>query len=118
LQGITAQATGGVDYYLEWAVPAYARLYRYTKDPHYLEVARLLLHNTHAMLALPGRTYDMLGPGWQHEHWNMGPGRGRGISGYRYWLPWVSTNQLYGITGLEAFDPALFKQLCAPGRPE
>ena len=40
LQGITALHAGGVDEYLDWAVPSYARLYNYTKDPHYLEVAR------------------------------------------------------------------------------
>jgi hypothetical protein len=108
---------GGVDYYLEWGVPAYAKLYKYTHDEYFLNVARILLHNTHAMLALPGRTFDMLGPGWQQEHWGMGPSRlGRGVGWYRYWLPWVSTNQLYGITGLEEFDPALFKQLCAEPR--
>jgi len=29
------------------------------------------------------------------------------------WMPWVSTNHLWSITGLEEFDPALFKQLSA-----
>jgi hypothetical protein len=44
----------------------------------------------------------------------MGPGRGgRGVGGHRFWLPWISANHLYGITGLEEYDPALFKQLCA-----
>jgi hypothetical protein len=42
----------------------------------------------------------------------MGPGgSGRGIGGHRFWLPWVSANHLYGITGLEEFDPDLYKQL-------
>jgi len=109
-QGITARVAGHVDEYLDWAVPAYARLYRYTGDAHYCEVARLLLHNTKAMLALPGRTYDMLGPGWQQEHWRMGP-NARGFGAHRSWLPWVSTNHLYSITGLEAVDPELFAEL-------
>ena len=26
--------------------------------------------------ALPGRTYGMLGPGWQQEHWQMSSNRG------------------------------------------
>jgi len=65
----------------------YAQLYEYTKDSHYLEVARILLHNTKAMISLPGRTRSMLlkgksvelAPGWVQEHWNMGPGNpGRG----------------------------------------
>ena len=109
VQGITALAAGGVDQYMAWSVPAYARLYEYTHDEHYLDVARILLHDTKAMLALPGRTYDLLGPGWQQEHWGMGPHRGYG--GHRSWLPWVSVNHLHGITGLEEFDPELFRQL-------
>jgi hypothetical protein len=113
VQGITARVAGHVDQYLDWSAPAYARLYRYTKDPHYLEVARILLHNCKAMTALPGRLYGMLGPGWQQENWRMGPSReGRGFGTPEKWMPWVSTNHLYSITGLEAFDPNLFKELC------
>jgi hypothetical protein len=112
LQGITALAAGGTDEYLDWAVPSYAKLYKYTNDPHYLDVARVLLHDTKSMLALPGRQYDMKGIGWQQEHWSLGPGRnGRGVGGHRFWLPWVSANHLHGITGLEEFDPTLYQQL-------
>jgi hypothetical protein len=112
LQGITAQGAGGVDEYLDWSVSSYAKLYRYTNDEHYLDVARLLLHNTKSMVALPGRQYDLKGYGWQQEHWRMGPGgAGRGVGGHRFWLPWVSANHLYGITGLEEFDPVLYQQL-------
>jgi hypothetical protein len=60
---------------------------------------------------LSGRTYDLAGPGWQQEHWSLGTRRGFGI--HRGWLPWVSTNHLWSITGLEEFDPVLFKQLSA-----
>jgi hypothetical protein len=116
-QGITAAASGGVDEYLDWAVPSYAKLYNLTKDPHYLDVARVLLHNTKQMVALPGRQSDYKGIGWQQEGWRMGPGgSGRGVGGHRFWLPWISANHLYGITGLEEYDPALFKKLCA--RPD
>jgi hypothetical protein len=112
LQGITAMAAGGADEYLDWAVSSYARLYKETGDMHYLDVARVLLHDTKSMVALPGRQYDMKGIGWQQEHWSMGPsGHGRGVGGHRFWLPWVSANHLYGITGLEEYDPALFKTL-------
>ena len=114
IQGITARVAGGADEYLDWAVPSYAKLYNLTKDPHYLEVARVLLHDTKSMVALPGRQYDMRGIGWQQEGWGMGPGRsGRGLGGHRFWLPWISANHLYGITGLEEYDPALFKKLSA-----
>jgi hypothetical protein len=112
LQGITALGAGGVDEYLDWAVASYARLYGHTRDEHYLDVARVLLHDTKAMLALPGRQYDMKGPGWQQEHWRLGPGgNGRGVGSHRFWLPWVSANHLYSITGLEEYDAALFKRL-------
>ena len=112
LQGITAMGVGGADEYLDWAVPSYAKLYKYTNDQHYLDVARVLLHDTKSMVALPGRQYDMKGIGWQQEHWRMGPGGpGRGVGGHRFWLPWISANHLYGITGLEEFDPILYQRL-------
>ncbi len=110
-QGITAAVVGGVDEYLDWAVPSYAKLYNLTKDQHYLDVARVLLHDTKSMVALPGRQYDVKGIGWQQEGWRTGAGSGRGIGGHRFWLPWVSANHLYGIAGLEEYDPALFKKL-------
>ena len=97
---------------LDWAVPSYAKLFEYTNNQHYLDVARILLHDTKSMVALPGRLYDMKGIGWQQEHWRMGPGGpGRGVGGHRFWLPWISANHLYGITGLEEFDPALYQQM-------
>ena len=110
VNGIGSDGPGGVDQYLDWAAPSYAKLYKLTGDEHYLDVARVLLHNTKAMLALPGRTYDLLGPGWQQEHWNMGPGR-KGMGAHRNWLPWVSINHLNSITGLEELDPDLYKKL-------
>jgi hypothetical protein len=118
LQGITALGAGGTDEYLDWAVPSYAKLYNLTKDPHYLDVARILLHDTKSMLALPGRLYDLKAPGWQQENFRLGPGGGgRGVGGHRFWLPWVSANHLYGITGLEEYDPALFHTLCERPAP-
>ncbi|HWC60923.1 MAG TPA: hypothetical protein VHC44_14600, partial [Verrucomicrobiae bacterium] len=112
-QGITAAVAGSVDEYLDWAVPSYAKLYKLTKDPHYLEVARVLLHDTKSMVALPGRQYDMRAIGFQQEGWRMGPGgAGRGMSGHRFWLPWISANHLYGITGLEEYDRDLYNLIC------
>jgi hypothetical protein len=118
LQGITALSAGGADEYLDWAVPSYAKLYKLTGDAHYLDVARVLLNDTKAMVALPGRQYDMRGVGWQQENFGMGPGgRGRGVGSHRLWLPWITANHLHGITGLEEYDPALFRQLVAPPSP-
>jgi hypothetical protein len=114
-QGITAQTAGMIDQFLDFSVPAYAKLYKYTGDEHYREVARILLHNTKAMLALPGRLYGMFGPGWQQEHWSLAGNR-RGYGQPEKWMPWVTTNHQYGIYGLEDFDPALYKELAA--KPE
>jgi hypothetical protein len=115
LQGITARVAGSVDEYLDWSAPSYAKLYNKTGDPHYLDVARILLHGTKSMVALPGRQYDLRGIGWQQEGFRLGPGgSGRGNSGHRFWLPWISANHLHSIIGLEAYDPELFKALCAP----
>lgn len=88
VQGITTMAAGSVDEYLDWAVPSYAKLYNLTKDQHYLDVARVLLHDTKSMVALPGRQYDVKGIGWQQEGWRMGlggasAGRGSGSLGSR-----------------------------------
>ncbi len=109
VNGIGSNDVGGVDDYLDWAVPSYAKVCKYTKDDHYLDVARVLLRGTKAMLALPGQTYDLKGPGWQQEHWRMGPIRG--IGAHRTWLTCISVNHLHGITGLQEFDPALYQQL-------
>ena len=90
-------------------VPAYARLSKDTNDEYYLDVARILLHGAKSMLALPGRTYDLLGPDWQQEHWGMEANRG--FAAHRSLLPWVSINHLHGITGLKELDPALYQRL-------
>lgn len=114
IQGITVRVAGSADEYLDWAVSSYAKLYNLTQDEHYLDVARVLLHDTKSMVALPGRQYDMKGIGWQQEGWRMGPGGpGRGVGGHRFWLPWITSNHLYGINGLEEYDPVLFKKLSA-----
>lgn len=118
LQGITALHTGGVDEYLDWAVADYAKLHRLTGDAHYREVAHVLLHATKSMVSMPGRLYDFKGPGWQQEHWRLGPGpRGRGVGSHRFWLPWISVNHLAGIMNLEESDPELFRELAGPAAP-
>ena len=113
LQVISSRNPGGGDMYMTYEVDEYAKLYKYTKDEHYLDVARILLHNTKGLLALPGRTYGMVGPGWQQEHWGISSPR-RGYGGHRDWLPWVTTSHLNGILMLEEFDKELYNQLTEP----
>ncbi len=97
------------DAYMSFDVDEYAKLSVIANDKHYEDVAKILLHNTKGMLALPDRTYDLLGTGWQQEHWSIAPMRGFGI--HRAWLPWVSTSHLNGIFGLEEYNLALYKKL-------
>ena len=67
-------------------------------------LARVLTHGTKAILALPGRTFDLRGPGWQQEHWCLAIPRGRGLT--RDWLPWVPAANVEGIMRLEDLDRA------------
>jgi hypothetical protein len=105
-----------VDEYMSFDVDEYAKLGRWTGDGHYLSISKLLLHDTKNMLAVPGRTFDLKGPGWQQEHFSFAPVRGVGL--HRLWLPWVATSQLDGIFGLMEFDSSLFQQWTAPESKE
>lgn len=102
--GLQLIATGHslVDEYMAFDVGTYASLWKHTGDSHYRDVARLLLHATKAMLALPDREFDLLGSGWQQEHWSLAPPRGNGL--HRMWLPWVSCAHLQGIESLKRLD--------------
>ncbi len=103
-----------VDDYMSFDVDEYARLASWTGDQHYLAIATLVLHDTKNMTAIPGRSYDLKGPGWQQEHWSFAPVRGFGL--HRLWLPWVATSQLKGIFGLRDFDPKIYRQLSVPNK--
>lgn len=98
-----------VDMYMAVDVASFARLAQLTGDAHYRDVAHLLLHGTKTMVAAPGRTQGLVGPGWQQEHWSLAPPRG--MSRERAWLPWVATSQLRGLAELERVAPDLL------GRP-
>jgi len=104
-----------VDEYMAFDADEYAKLWSYTKDPHYYEVALILLHNTKNMMAVPGRNYDLNGSGWQQEHWSLAPLRGFGL--HRGWLPWVTCSHLNGIYSIMDFDVELSKKLVKGIRP-
>jgi hypothetical protein len=107
--GVQLIATGHslVDCFMTYNPAHYAKLAKHSGDEHYREVAQILLHNTKNMLAIPGRTFDLPGPGWQQEHFSLAPRRGQGL--HRGWLPWVSTSHLNGIQTLEEYDARLLK---------
>ncbi|MEN8250530.1 MAG: hypothetical protein ABFS32_16475 [Bacteroidota bacterium] len=97
------------DNYMAFDVDEYAKLYRYTGNKHYFDVAKILLHNTKGMLALSGRQYQYRAPGWIQEHWSLAPSRGKAL--HPGWLPWVTTSNLNGICETENFDKKLYKKL-------
>lgn len=109
--GMQLIATGHslTDPYMAWDVASYAKLYAYTGDEHFLAVAKLLMHNTKSMTAIPGREFDLAGPGWVQEHWSFAPRRGQGM--HRHWLPWVACSQIEGIYRTRDFDSALYNEI-------
>jgi len=103
-QGITTGVTMS-DGFLTVDAVAFTELARLTGDEHWREVARLVFHGPKAMLARRGDVIDLAGPGWQQEHWNLGPNRGFGLN--RHWLPWAAVATLRGHQRLVASgDPA------------
>jgi hypothetical protein len=62
-----------------------AKLYSPTEHRHYLDVARVLLHDTRLMFAPP--------------------------VGHRFWLRWLSANRLTEIAGLKESYPVLLQKL-------
>jgi hypothetical protein len=102
---LIATGVSMTDGFLAVNASVYARLFRATADPHHLDLARILVHGTTSMLALPGRTYDLRGPGWQQEHWSFSPRRGFGLN--RRWLPWVPVAHVRGIHRIEDLGPEL-----------
>ena len=115
--GMQLIATGHslVDAYMAFDVASFAKLYRLTGDRHYLEVAAILLHNTKAMIELPGRPLGLRGPGWQQEHFCFS--LPRGIGRHQFWLPWVAVSQLRGMKDLRTQDPELYRELAALTHP-
>ncbi len=111
--GLQLIATGHslVDDYMAFDVASYAKLFAYTHDEHYYDVAMILLHNTKIMTCLPDHPYDLPQYGWQQEHWSIGPSRGLGM--HRGWLAWVTCSNIQGILELEDFDTDLYQKMIA-----
>ena len=99
-----------VDNYMAFDVDEYAKLYKYTGKKHYIDVAKILLHNTKGMLALENRKYQYRAVGWIQEHWSLAPPRGKAL--HPGWLPWVTTSNLNGICETEMFDKEIYNNLC------
>jgi hypothetical protein len=115
--GVQLIATGvsTCDGFLAMNAAAFAQLYRLTGDEHFLDLARVVTHGTKAMLALPGRPFDLHGPGWQQEHRCVAIPRGRGLS--RNWLPWVTVANVEGVMRLEDLGPEVADLVLRSRRP-
>lgn len=94
MQLITSGVTMS-DGFLQVNAAAFARLGDLTGERHWVDVARLVHHGSKAMLAAPGRAFDLAGPGWQQEHWGFATNRGRGLN--RSWLPWTAVAVIDGV---------------------
>jgi hypothetical protein len=109
---LIATGVSTCDGFLAMNAAAFANLYRLTGDEHFLDVARVVTHGTKAMLGLPGRTFDLCGPGWQQEHWCLAIPRGQGLT--RHWLPWVAVATVEGILRLYDLDQATSSLVLQP----
>lgn len=103
--GANLIATGhsGADNFLAFASFAYARLWIYTGDEHWLDIARLLQHNS-AQFIETGKGDNALGyamPGLQVEAFSLAVNRGHSV---RIWLPWLTSATLEPMARMrEAF---------------
>jgi hypothetical protein len=100
-----------VDQYMAFDVGSDTKLYQYTGDEHYFEVACSLRHNTKVMLAPADRPYDLAGSGWQQEHWSVPPPR-------RWPAPRLASlgicSHIEGLVVIEDFDRVLYADVANP----
>jgi len=67
------------------------------------------------MLATTADPLDLAGPGWQQEHWNLGPDRGFGLN--RHWLPWAAVATIRGHQRLLETGAPLDAEIARGGTP-
>ena len=111
--GLSLVATGHsyADYYNAFYPDQYYKLYLFTGDRHFYDVAELLLHNTKQLLDTDG-TKGYGHPGIQTEGISLAGRRGRGAN---VWLPWVTLahidpmirlQQAFGAMDLDEIESA------------
>lgn len=86
--GLSLIATGhsGTDNFMAFAPFLWYRLYLATGDAHFLQTARLLLHDTKQIIDWDG-SLGYKYPGLMPEAMGLAMNRGKGIAG---WLPWLT----------------------------
>ena len=97
--GLSLIATGhsGSDTYMAAAPFLFYRLFLLTGEPHFREMARLLLYDTKQLLDWDG-TLGYAYPGLQTEALSLPPRRGHGVT---HWLPWLTVTQLEPLVSLK-----------------
>lgn len=98
--GFSLIATGhsGADLYLAGSPFLFYRIYLGTGDPHYAQMAQLLLHNTRRHVDLGGSLgYGQPGLCTEALNLSVDHGRGRGVD---VWLPWLSYQMIEPIVRL------------------
>ena len=97
--GLSIIATGhsGADLFMAGAPFLYYRLYVYTGDAHYADVARLALYNTRRFVDVNG-SMGYAHPGLCTEALSLAPPRGQGVNA---WLPWLTVSMIEPLARLE-----------------
>jgi hypothetical protein len=97
--GLSLIAAGhsGADNYMAAAPYDYYRLSRLTGEPHFRDLARMLLHNTKQMTDWDG-ALSYAHPGLLTEALTLAPPRGHGVP---VWLPWLTVAILDPMTRLQ-----------------
>lgn len=90
--GTNLIATGhsGADTFLSFASFSYLRLWIYTGDEHWLQIARLLQHNSAQFVDVNG-SLGYAQPGLSVEAFSMAVNRGHSV---KAWLPWLTSSVL------------------------
>ncbi len=93
--GLSLISTGhsGADNFMAAAPFFWYRLYLATGDAHFLQSARLLLHDTKQIMDWDGKLGYKY-PGLMPEAMNLSTNRGRGVAGWLPWLTFVTTEPL------------------------
>lgn len=118
--GFSVIATGhsGADLFLSGAPFLLYRVYIGSGDPHYAEMARLLLHNTRRHVDIDGSLgYGQSGLCTEALNLSHDHGRGHGVD---LWLPWLSyqmiepivrLQEVYGISDTPVLNDRSFEEM-------
>ncbi|MGO8747597.1 MAG: NPCBM/NEW2 domain-containing protein [Thermoguttaceae bacterium] len=108
--GLSIISTGhsGADSFMAYYPFQYYRLYLYSGDKHFLDVAKLLLYNTKQIIDWDG-SIGYAHPGLQTEAMTVSLLRGHSV---KLWLPWLTVAALDPLVQLkDAFGSMLIEEI-------